>query len=81
MNGNELVAANDYATARVAGGIEDESYEHARLKNPGKLPFIPINHTYKKVFASLPEEISAEHFNGRLPGQKELSEERFKQCR
>lgn len=37
--------------------------EHPFLaKYPNKAPFEPINNSYKKVYASIPEEITREHF-------------------
>ena len=31
-------------------------------KYPDKIPFEPINNSYKKVYASIPEEITRENF-------------------
>ena len=39
----------------------------AAAKNPGKLPFVPVNNSYKKVYPGLHEEINHENFGAIKP--------------
>ena len=39
----------------------------AAVKNPGKLPFVPVNNSYKKVYPNMHEEINHENFGAIKP--------------